>query len=146
GGGEQALPGQHLHEPASGRVERPPWGGDADEFGAEAVDEGQWADSQRTPFGNTGRATGLPADPPWSTGQACGDRESRHATARRADQRWRRAGNERGHPRRGGRRPVGGGVMVGEVGTQVVRVPLRETWSRPRAAPTELRELARSIA
>ena len=40
----------------------------------------------------------------------------------------------------------GGGVMVGEVGTQVVRVPLRDTWSRPRPSPLELRTLARDIA
>jgi len=40
----------------------------------------------------------------------------------------------------------GGGVMVGEAGNVVVRVPLREAWERRRAVPADLLELVRDLA
>lgn len=40
----------------------------------------------------------------------------------------------------------GAGVMVGERGTQVVRVPLREAWTHHRPVPIHLQRLVRDLA
>jgi 6-phosphofructokinase 1 len=40
---------------------------------------------------------------------------------------------------------AGGGTMVGEVGGRIVRVPLRETWDRPRPVSEELLALVRDL-